>query len=97
MQTSSHSEARARNRRPAHGRPPRLLGLRRHQASDLVTETEPRYLDEDGDGVLDAVEITVTLVAVGDDFRRVLSTTRLLLAQVDDEGVPHHISARPAA
>lgn len=55
----------------------------------VVTEVDTRYLDEDGDGMLDAVEVVERLVAVGPGLREILSTRRILLAEVDDEGTAH--------
>lgn len=90
---SRTTEHRTRTRR----RPRRLVGVDRHSPCEVLTETDTRYMDADGDGMLDAVEIVISLVAVGPESRRVLSTTRLVLAGVGDDGVPHDVAVRSAA
>lgn len=59
----------------------------------VVTETDARYFDSDGDGLLDAVEIIETMVLVGAGYRRVLSETRATVSKIGDDGVPHHVAA----
>jgi hypothetical protein len=81
--------------RSARGRH-RVAERARPVACEFVTETDTRYLDQDGDGLLDAVELTLTRVATGDNFRQVLSTERVLMAGVGDDGMPHSVAIRPA-
>ena len=69
----------------------------RHQPCRVHTDIDTRYLDQDGDGLLDAVEVTEHLVAEGPDFRRVLSSRRVLLGEVGDDGVAHSVAVEPAA
>jgi hypothetical protein len=73
----------------------RRFANRAARPCQVVTETDTRYLDADGDGLLDTVELIESLVAVGPDFRRVLSTRRVVLGAVGDDGEPHEVSVRP--
>jgi hypothetical protein len=57
----------------------------------LLTETQTRYLDADGDGLLDAVEVIERIVSVGDGSRRVLDSSRMLFWDIGDDGVPHRV------
>ena len=61
--------------------------------SPLNPERSIRYLDLDGDGVLDAVE-TSEVVAVdvdGDGSVDVFATSCELDGEIDDDGIPHII------
>jgi hypothetical protein len=55
---------------------------------------DTRYLDADGDGMLDAVEIAERVVVVRSGFRRILSTTRIVVAEIGDDGIPHRMRVR---
>jgi hypothetical protein len=57
----------------------------------LVTEVETRYIDVDGDGLLDAVEIAEHVIVVQSGSRRIMSTTRTVAAQIGDDGIPHRM------
>lgn len=64
----------------------------RDRWSRMTSEIDTRYLDEDGDGVLDGVEITERLVVTGPGVRNVVSSRRVRLSAVDDAGVSHRVA-----
>ncbi len=56
----------------------------------VVVETETRYLDLDGDGVLDAVETVETVVPV-DNPTQAPQTITTLWAEIGDDGAPRRV------
>ncbi len=56
----------------------------------VVLETRTRYLDLDGDGVLDAVE-TVETVVPADDPAQTPQTITTLWAGIGDDGAPRQV------
>lgn len=74
---------------------------RRRDASittPVTLESDTRYLDLDGDGLLDAVEVTERIVSAdaGDDERRTLQTIRTLAAGIEEDGEPRLITRSTA-
>ncbi len=58
----------------------------------LVTkEVDARYVDADGDDLLDTVELVERVVVVRPEGRRVVSTTRTVAAEIGDDGIPHRM------
>lgn len=70
---------------------------RRAEGSRVVKEVDARYVDADGDGLLDAVELVERVVVVQSKGRRVVSTTRTVAAEIGDDGIPHRVTCTAAA
>jgi hypothetical protein len=87
-------------RRPSHSNRarPRLKIAARERArghgarepAPVHTDTESRYLDLDGDGLLDAVEVTETIAAVdpATGERRTILIVRTVAAGIEEDGAP---------
>ncbi len=75
---------------------PRVGPSRRCRGSRVRTELDLCYLDEDGDGMLDAVVITERLVTAGPGARTVLDRRRIVLHGVDDAGLARWIAVERA-
>ena len=59
----------------------------------VSTETETVYLDEDGDGMLDAVVVVERVVATAAGRRRVLGSRRIGYHGVNDAGTAARVSS----
>lgn len=75
-------------------------GTRRpeYATSPVGFESETRYPDLDGDGLLDAIEVTERIVS-GDPSngeRRTLQTTRTLVAGIEEDGEARLVSRSSA-
>jgi hypothetical protein len=65
----------------------------------LETDTETRYLDRDGDGLLDAVETLATTTSIDPPgTRHVLHVVRTVAIGIEEDGVPQVVfsSSSPA-
>jgi hypothetical protein len=64
-------------------------------STPVTLESETRYLDLDGDGLLDAVEVTERVVSLGagDGERRTLQTIRSLAAGIEEDGEPRLVTS----
>jgi hypothetical protein len=67
-------------------------------STPVALESETRYLDLDGDGLLDAIEVTERIVSVGtgDGERKTLQTIRTLAAGIEEDGEPRLVTRSSA-
>jgi hypothetical protein len=67
-----------------------LRPCRRPVLPRLETDTETRYLDRDGDGLLDAVETLATTTSVDppNGTRHVVHVVRTVAIGIEEDGVP---------
>jgi hypothetical protein len=74
---------------PPRGRPPDA-----GTSAPVEREAETRYLDLDGDGLLDAIEVTERIVSVDQNSggRRTLQTIRTLAAGIEEDGAPRLVT-----
>jgi hypothetical protein len=63
------------------------------EPTPIVTSTDTNYLDLDGDGLLDAVEIVETFATVDapSGKSRVLQVVRTVAAGIGDDGAPGRV------
>jgi hypothetical protein len=57
----------------------------------VMKEVDARYVDADGDDLLDTVELVERVLVVRPEGRRVVSTTRTVAAEIGDDGIPHRM------
>ena len=57
----------------------------------VLKEVDARYVDADGDDLLDTVELVERVLVVRPEGRRVVSTTRTVAAEIGDDGIPHRM------
>lgn len=57
----------------------------------VMKEVDARYVDADGDDLLDTVELVERVVVVRPEGRRIVSTTRTVATEIGDDGIPHRM------
>jgi hypothetical protein len=74
--------------------PPRTRRPDTDTSTPVELEAETRYLDLDGDGLLDAIEVTerITSLDPNSGERRTLQTIRTLAAGIDEDGEPRLVA-----
>jgi len=63
----------------------------------VVKEVDARYVDADGDDLLDTVEVVERVLVVRSEGRRVVSTTRTVATEIGDDGIPHRMTVSVTA
>jgi len=63
----------------------------------VVKEVDARYVDADGDDLLDTVELVERVLVVRPEGRRVVSTTRTVATEIGDDGIPHRMTVSVTA
>jgi hypothetical protein len=97
MRRETHHFAR---NRAAHSRsrldlvPPRTRRPDTETSTPVEIEAQTRYLDFDGDGLLDAIEVTERIMSVDPNSgeRRTLQTIRTLAAGIEEDGAPRLVT-----